>query len=422
MKKKHPYGDPPAPPRASTCNPFLEPEPVDWAKLEEELVAAYQQGSAAYVQAMVEQARQIAGDGLASIHTAGSLPMVDLRDWEDRSPPDREFVWGNWFPLKQVTLLTGQGGVGKSMLGLMLMVCIALGIPFLGMETRKMKVLFATAEDDRDELWRRLAAICDWLGVSIADLRDRLFLVSLYGETDTALATYDDDGQLVRTERWEGLRQAILGNQIQVFALDNVTDLYAGDIIDLHQVAQFINLLTGLAIDVGGACLLFHHPNKDGNDWLGSMAWHNKVRSRWLLAAGDKDGDPDLRKLTNPKANYGPSGGEIVVRWFKGAFVRDDELPEDMREGLESAARAAADNDIFLACLREMTRQGRAVSELQSPTYAPAKFAEMPEAKAIGRRRLEAAMNRLFRLGRIERAELWRRDDRKTQHGLREVE
>ena len=83
--------------------------------------------------------------------------------------------------------------------------------------------------------------------------------------------------------------------------------------------------------------------------------------------------------------------------------------------------RAVADNDIFLNCLRERNRQQRAVSEKSSKTYAPLVFAGMPESKGIGKTRLEKAMDRLFRLDKIERGELWKGADRKAVIGLRET-
>src|SRR3546814_16245253 len=43
----------------------------------------------------------------------------------------------------------------------------------------------------------------------------------------------------------------------------------------------------------------------------------------------------------------------------------------------------------------------------------------MPEAKGIGKARLEAAMDRLYRIDAIERGYLWRAD-RKDKFGLRE--
>jgi hypothetical protein len=84
--------------------------------------------------------------------------------------------------------------------------------------------------------------------------------------------------------------------------------------------------------------------------------------------------------------------------------------------------QATHDNDLFLDCLRQRTIEKRAVSEKASATFAPKVFAGMPESKGIGQERLQKAMDRLFRLVEIERAELWRGSDRKPVHGLRATE
>src|SRR3546814_14561267 len=80
-----------------------------------------------------------------------------------------------------------------------------------------------------------------------------------------------------------------------------------------------------------------------------------------------------------------------------------DLLPDDQREELAATIQANKDNDIFLRCLREMIRREQAVSEnVASRTYAPLVFSKMPEAKGIGKARLEAAMDRLYRIDRSE--------------------
>src|SRR3546814_14761236 len=67
-----------------------------------------------------------------------------------------------------------------------------------------------------------------------------------------------------------------------------------------------------------------------------------------------------------------------------------------------------------------MIRREQAVSEnVASRTYAPLVFSKMPEAKGIGKARLEAAMDRLYRTDALERGYLWRAD-RKDKFGLRD--
>jgi hypothetical protein len=145
------------------------------------------------------------------------------------------------------------------------------------------------------------------------------------------------------------------------------------------------------------------------------------VRSQIVLSRPDGAIDPDERVLTLGKANYARQGDELRFRWHNFALVRDRDLPSDVRAELSASIQANLDNDIFLRCLDERNRQERAVSESKaSRTYAPKEFAAMPESKGIGRGRLEAAMDRLFRTGAIERGIVGRyKGEGKDMIGLR---
>src|SRR5690606_7489728 len=103
------------------------------------------------------------------------------------------------------------------------------------------------------------------------------------------------------------------------------------------------------------------------------------------------------------------NGEAVRFRWHKWAYVLEDDLPADTRKELAETIMASADNGLFLTCLAERNRQRRQVSEkLNAQNYAPKIFATMPESKGIGRKRLEQAMDRLFRIGRIERGFIYR--------------
>lgn len=347
------------------------------------------------------------------------LPSIEFINWLGRDVPAREWALNDWIPMRQATLLTGRGGVGKSLLAQLLCTCIAVGRPFLGIPVRQTPALYLTCEDDGDELWRRQAAINEGLGLTIADLIGKLTLVPLAGEQGNHLATFDMDGRLELSGRYEQLELTARTMQAGFIALDNASHLMIGDHNELATVTAFLNLLNGLAQRQDGAVLLMHHPNKAGDDWLGSVAWENQVRSRIFMKPSDQEGDLDARSIINPKANYSPQGSRVDFRWHRGTFVRGEDLPPSMAERLASTALATADNTTFLRCLDVRNGQERAVSEHpNSRTFAPHIFAAMPESKGIGRGRLEAALDRLFRVDEIERGFLWRAD-RKDVFGLR---
>ncbi|WP_380941800.1 AAA family ATPase [Sphingomonas floccifaciens] len=355
------------------------------------------------------------------------LPMLDPGAWQDQPAPARTWALHEWIPTRQATYLTGAGSAGKSLLSQQLATCVALGRSFLGVETRQSVAIYLTCEDDADELHRRQLAICAALNVSARELSGKLHLITLAGGIGNELATFDPQGRMATTEAWATLHATVMQTGAGFVALDNVAHLFAGNENIRNQVAAFCGLLNGLAADADASILFLGHPNKAGDSFSGSTAWENQVRSRLFLdQPRDSNGealDPDARQLARAKANYARNGETIAFRWHQWAFVNEAELPPRIHAEMAANAQAGADNTIFLACLDERNRQGRAVSESKaSRTYAPKEFVAMAESKGIGRGRLEAAMDRLFRTRAIERGVVGRHQgEGKDMIGLRRV-
>jgi RecA-family ATPase len=346
-------------------------------------------------------------------------PALDLADCATRDAPPRRWVVGGWVPADKATLVAGDGGVGKSLMEQMKATCVAMGLPFLGLETRQAASAYLSWEDDAEELWRRQEAICDVLRIRMADLAGRLHLVSYTDVANPFVVTANDAHGIDITPLGRTIEQMVKQHKLGMLVLDNASQIAGIDHNSVEEVAPFAHWLGTLAKRCGGAVLLLHHTNKAGQDYLGSVAYNNQFRSRLLLARPVDCLDRDVRILTNPKANYAQAGNGITFRWFNGAFIRDEDLPDDIGAEIAAVAAANADDAAFLRCLAERTRQQLAVSEKTSSTFAPTVFATMPESRNIGKPRLEAAMNRLFRTGVIEREMLpWKRD-RKDVYGLR---
>jgi RecA-family ATPase len=374
-------------------------------------------GSALDLKRMAEEALASSGPDL--------LPMIDAGDFEGLPVPDREWAVEGWEPLGTCVLLTGMGATGKSLLTQQRMTCSALGIPFMGVSVRQGPSIYITCEDDKNEIHRRQHAINQALGITWADLRGKLKLVSLKGQLNKELCTFDIENRLHVTDRWRSLVATIQRIRATHVALDNVAHFFTGNENIRNQVAAFAGLLDGLAGEIGGVVILLGHPNKAGDEFSGSTAWENQVRARLYLGLDkEADGtvnDPDARVLTNSKPNYSRRGEQLRFVWHRWAFMRLEDMAPNVTAEI---ARVAADNahlTRFLDCLRERTRQRRAVSEKRGPTFAPSVFATMAEAKGSRKADLDKAMDALFRTGKIERAELWKGDDRKPVFGLRET-
>lgn len=348
------------------------------------------------------------------------LPVIDTTTWIGNEPPARRWVVEGWLARGTGALLVGEDGIGKSLVAQQLATCVAAGKPFLGLQTTQVPALYVTCEDDATELWRRQRSINSAVGVP----RDAApaMLSSLVGYVDVCLGGFGGDGAFELSPAFHGIAARAKALGVGLLILDNVAHLFAGNENARRDVASFCAALDRLAIEIDATVLILAHPNKSGAEYSGSTGWSAHVRQRWFMERPEGEvPDRDARVIRKSKANYSAAGEEVAFRWHQWAFVRDADMPRDVAAEMSSAIAAAHDNGVFLACLDERNRQERAVSENKaSRTYAPKEFAAMAESKKIGRARLEAAMDRLFRIGEIERGFLWRdAGEGKDRYGLR---
>ena len=347
------------------------------------------------------------------------LPTLDLAALDGECPKAKLFAVERLAPLGEVTLFTGAGSAGKSLLGQQLATCAASGKPCLGLAVSGGPAIYMTCEDDEEQLHWRQSKLCAALDVPMASLAGRLHLVSLRGALDNHLCTFEQDGTLKPAQAFYRLERMLHATGAKLVILDNVAHVFTGSENDRGDVTRFVNLLNRLAGETGAAIIVIGHPNKSGADYSGSTAWLNAVRSQMILS---HDLQTNVRTLVIGKANYAEKGAALRFIWLDGAFINEAEIPADTARTLRESVQAIADNALFLSCLRERTRQRRAVSEKPCATFAPKVFAGMAESKAIGPARLDKAMDRLFRACAIERGELpWHDGHRHPVQGLRET-
>jgi RecA-family ATPase len=326
------------------------------------------------------------------------LTFIDLKAWEGQPVPERQWVVRDRIPDCEVTLLSGEGAIGKSMILKQLAVATVSAKDWLCALPEPGPVIYVTAEEKEDELHFRLHEIAvRHYGTRFVDLGD-LHIASLKGE-DTVLA-YPDRANIIRpTELFDRVFEAAQAIKPKWIDLDPAANLFAGNENDRSHVQQYIGLLTRIAVQCSTAVVLVSHPSltgiNTGSGLSGSTAWHNSVRSRLYLrkattAAGDEP-DPDLRQLEVMKANYGPVGETINLRWKNGLF-----LPVASMGNLEKLAAEQKADTIFLALLKLFAEQGQDVNHTSGHIYAPAKFAKHPQAQNITSAAFARAMQRLL--------------------------
>ena len=332
-----------------------------------------------------------------------SLSFSSASEFDGLAVPRREWIIDGLVPDSVVTMLSGDGGTGKSLLALQLAAAVATGRAWIGRKPdRAGPAMVLSAEDDSAELHRRLADIAAAEDLSLADLAP-LHITSLAGK-DALLATLDKKtNTLAATALYDALDRCMAEIEPALLVLDTLADLTAGDENTRAHARQFVGFLQRLALRHRCAVVLLSHPSltgmSSGSGLSGSTAWNGSVRSRLYLTRIAEEGhapNPDRRLLRTMKSNYGPTGEEIKLTWRAGFFEAD---PPETK--LAKGAASAKAERVFLALLRRFVDQGRFVSHAPSPTYAPSVFAKHDDAEGVTKHGFENAMNALFNSGQI---------------------
>ncbi len=127
---------------------------------------------------------------------------------KQRPVPTREWLVDGLVPMKNVTLLSGDGGTGKSLVAHMLGISVAAGgrgRNWLGMPVNAGRVIYLSCEDDDEELHRRSADILRHYGLEYDDIAG-MTLRSLAGED--ALLAIETKIALIRDRAFRRARGA----------------------------------------------------------------------------------------------------------------------------------------------------------------------------------------------------------------------
>jgi RecA-family ATPase len=198
-------------------------------------------------------------------------PLFEIKDasvdgWLDTSPPQRRHLLRDCLPAGIVGALIGQGGTSKSTLALQLAVSIATKKTLAGQwavdEDGGVLALFA--EDDTDELKRRLHAIVDKSELNEVErklLSNNLYIKSMVAHNN--LMTSAGKNGTSSTDYCERLELVACGiDNLKLIIIDPASRFRGGSEIDNDDVTAFIAELEKLAQHTGATVLIVHHANK----------------------------------------------------------------------------------------------------------------------------------------------------------------
>jgi RecA-family ATPase len=335
------------------------------------------------------------------------LHWLDMSAWDDQPIPERKWAIRDRVPLNQAGLFSGEGGTGKSIIELQKNVAHVAGKDWLGSLPGVGPAFYIGAEDDKDELHIRLAAIAAHYATTFKELTEAgLHVLCLLGQ-DATLCAVGKSGKVEITALYRQLYEAAGDIKPKNISIDTLSRAFAGSEIDRVQVYAFAQYMQALAMVAGGSVTVLSHPSlsgiASGSGISGSTAWHGAFRFRQYLsgvkAADGDQPDSDLRQLQFKKNQYGPTGETIVLRYQRGLF-----LPEAGMSSLDKLAREAMVDETFMSLLKRFIERGQNVSDTPKSTkYGPAKFVEATACKEFRIKRAEMAdaMNRLLDAGKI---------------------
>jgi RecA-family ATPase len=331
-----------------------------------------------------------------------SMPPIDQADvarWQGRDPPDIVFTIEDLAPQGMVTLLTSQGGAGKTLLLQMAGTIIAAGgMRFLGKAAVTGRAAGVFAEDPESVLHVRQPRINEFLGIDYDRIAGRYFPQSYFGQP----AQLWRQGRPTEflTELEDQLRRI---EAFRLLTLDNAAVLFSGDENSRSEVTEFMSALNGLADRFSIGIIVSAHASKsqDGTALRvtsGSTAWVNACRSVLELRTGDSASDGDQGPaLVVVKANHAATGTTIPLEWRGNLLV-----PALTSTGMLGSLERRAAEQVFLDLLDATTRQGRPMSASKhAGNFAPKTFAASPNAERYSQKDLAAAMERLFAAGAI---------------------
>ena len=251
--------------------------------------------------------------------------------------PPRLYVIDGLLPEPVAASIVSPGGVGKSFLLLQAAASVASGVPFFGHDIRESGgVLMLTAEDDRNELARRLSAVQTMMRLNLGMTEDQeqalhynLHMVSRLG-MDSRLTRKDAgrvEWEMDKINRIIKTAQAI--DNLRLIILDPVSRFRSGDENDNDESTRFAEVLEFIRNQSGITVLTAHHSRKGStgdsqDDIRGGSAFVDALRFAATLYSPNADAakklgiDPEEAyqwvRYKKVKSNYPVKTEEM---WFK---------------------------------------------------------------------------------------------------------
>ena len=194
---------------------------------------------------------------------AAPVPLLYPFPIDGNTIPRRQWIVPGLLLRRNVTILVAPPGSGKSLMTLQMGLMMGTGRVWGGWKPREAcKSLIINAEDDNDEMRRRLFAACQEMGVTEPGmLRDRLAIAEAPG--DIIIAKADSRSKtVVRTPMVERLVSTVIENGFDVLVVDPFAETFEGDENSNSELKWAAVLWREIARRTNAAVMLVHHTRK----------------------------------------------------------------------------------------------------------------------------------------------------------------
>lgn len=234
------------------------------------------------------------------------LPKLNWVRASDVETKEVKFLWYPYVPLGAMTLLFGEGGIGKSWITCAIAADLSTGRPLPGLEGPQppRRILMVSAEDDLEKV------VAPRLLSMGADM-DNIALIN--------------ESFVLDNDHASSLRNAMKDFSATVLFLDPLVS-YMGGTLDIHkanETREFMDRLNRIAKQEDNAVLIVHHTRKMKDEGsymdraLGSVDIGNAIRSA-LYVSYSKTGQKVIR---HAKQNWSPPGPELAFQHTGDSFA-----------------------------------------------------------------------------------------------------
>ena len=388
--------------------------------------AAWVTGSFGKLAPAVAGARAGNGDTPAAYPDLGLYMFVPV---DEASLPPRQWLYGRHYQRRTVSVTASPGGTGKTSLVMVEAVAMATGRNLLGEQpAERLRVWYHNGEDAREELTRRLVAICKHYDIPQDELTGQLVITSGNEFPLRVAKGYSD--LKIDTPLVDHISAQISKHQIDIAVLDPLVTLHNVSESDNNRMDTVVRVFAGIAAEQDCAFELEHHTRKlrigdtdfDGDDMRGASCYSRRRAGCACLEphVGERrgaTGNPGARAhAIFPRGQGqgqqcpGEPGGVALLRkrrhWpmaTRWASWRPTRCP-DMASAPRRWPRPRPGRPGLPGVLARYARESIEVNNKPRGHYAPRVFAKEPEAKQarVGQAALEDAMRRLIKDTRVK--------------------